>query len=135
MRELDGDEQVVRRAELFLVKLQDAGVEPGELVDVAFVDPELAGVGAAVAADGGGFKPDEFGAAESEAFVTAPGKLVGVAVERGVAAFHGMDGHGVAEGDGIADAHLAAENGFYCFRVGFKPDKPGAGLSVLLELT
>jgi hypothetical protein len=46
-----------------------------------------------------------------------------------------MDGHGVAEGDGIAHPHLPAEDGFYSFFIGLEADELGAGVSVLMELT
>jgi hypothetical protein len=133
--ELDGDEQVVRGSELVLMQLHHPGVEPGILVDVAFVDPELARVGAAVLADGRGFEPDQLGAPESKAFIAPPSEFIRVAVEGGVAALHGMDGHGIAQGDGIAHPDLTAQDGFDGFFVGLEPDELGAGLSVLLELT
>ena len=46
-----------------------------------------------------------------------------------------MDGHGVAEGDGVTNSDLTAEDGFDGFFVGFETDVLGAGLGVLLKLT
>ena len=94
------------------------------------MEPELAGVGAAVLADGGGFEPDELGAAGGEALVAADGEFAGIAVELAIAAFHGMDGHGVAHGDG-ADLDFAAQEGLQLFFIRFEADELGALFSVL----
>ena len=96
MRELNGDEQIVRRTPLLAMQLADAREQPRELRHIVRRNPKLARIGAAVFAHGGSFKPDELGAAAREAFVAAPGQLAGTAIQRPVAAFHRLDGDGVA---------------------------------------
>src|SRR4051794_23773328 len=75
-----------------------------EIADVAVVDPELARVGTAFVLNGGGFEPDQLGAAPGEAFVPAPSQFAGTAVESPIAAFHRMDADGVPDRD-AADLH------------------------------
>src|SRR5262249_35301076 len=61
------------------------------------VDQQLPWIAAAFLHDGGRLAPDQFGAAGAETFIAAKHQFVGLAVERPVAAFHRLDGKGVAD--------------------------------------
>src|SRR5439155_22686941 len=62
------------------------------------VQPELAGIGAAVLGHRTGFAPDQLRAAASEAKIAAESQFPRPAVERAVAAFHRVDAPAVANG-------------------------------------
>ena len=104
--ELDGDEQVAGRAPFLAVDAAHHFDEAGELAHGRAVEHHLAGVGAAVGADGGGLEPDELGAAAGEAFVAPPGEFLGAAVERAVAAFHRKDHEAVRQPETAAIQRL-----------------------------
>src|ERR1700738_5150746 len=78
-----------------------------------FIDQQLARIGAAVLNDRSCLAPDQLGAAGAETAIAAKRQLIGAAVERAVAALHGLnaervagaeraDGYGTKEGTEIA---------------------------------
>src|SRR5215469_15442024 len=89
--------------------------------------PELTRVGAAILAHGGGLEPDELASASGEALVAAPGQLVGPAIGRRVAAFHGMDRQRVAHSE-AANLDWACDLPPDLVRVFFESDVTGAEL-------
>ncbi len=128
VRQLHGNQQVIRGAELLAMRAAHGFEQARERGDILSCDPELAGVGAAIFADGGGFEPYELRAAARKTFVAADGQLVGTAVGRSVTAFHGVDRDGVAHLE-PGHAHRAGEGGANPRGVVFELHVRGAKLS------
>ena len=77
---------------------------------VAGVQPELAGIGAALGRHGGGLEPEQAAAATGKALVAPDGQFAGAAVVGAVAALHGVHGQGVGR-PAPADGHGSGQYG------------------------
>src|SRR5437899_3161205 len=100
MGQLHSDNQIVIGTEGFAVSQTTSLQQTLKIRSGLLVQMQLTGIGSAIFSDGGGFAPNELGAARAETDISAKRQLVGAAIERAITTLHGLNAKRVANSKG-----------------------------------
>src|SRR5436309_3139681 len=100
MCQLQSDDQIVVDTEGLTMSLTASRQQTLKIRNGLLVQMQLTGIGSAIFSDGGGFAPNELGAARAETDISAKRQLVGAAIERAITTLHGLNAKRVANSKG-----------------------------------